>query len=147
LLNTAFLALSSITMEMARRAIFRELDVLEEWLGMGKPALKRALPWLAATLTLGTLFLIGQLVAWSQLVAQGFTFGHLATPPSFFFYLMTGFHAAHMVGGIGALIWCLGALGFYKSVERRQIVVDSTAWFWHTTGLVWLMLFAVLATS
>jgi cytochrome c oxidase subunit 3 len=146
-INTALLALSSLTMELARRSIFRELDVLEEWLGMGKPALKRALPWLAATLVLGVLFLAGQLVVWSQLTAQGFTWGRLATPPSNFFYILTGFHAAHMVGGVVALIWCLCALGSYKSVERRQIAVDSTAWFWHTTGVVWLMLFAVLAAG
>src|SRR5580692_1531516 len=69
-LNTALLLLSSLTMEMARRGIFRELDVLEEWLGMGKPALRRALPWLGATLGLGVLFLAGQIAAWEQLTAQ-----------------------------------------------------------------------------
>ena len=56
-LNTAVLLLSSLTMERARRNIFREVDVLEEWLGLGHPALRRTLPWLAATLTLGVLFL------------------------------------------------------------------------------------------
>ena len=59
-LNTAALALSSITMEWARRSIFREIDVLEEWLGLGQPALRRALPWIAATFLLGSLFLAGQ---------------------------------------------------------------------------------------
>ena len=46
-LNTAVLLLSSLTMERARRHIFREIDVLEEWLGLGSPALRRTLPWIA----------------------------------------------------------------------------------------------------
>ena len=36
-LNTALLLLSGLTMEIARRNIFREIDVLEEWLGLGHP--------------------------------------------------------------------------------------------------------------
>ena len=65
-LNTALLALSTVTMELARRHIFREFDVLEEWLGLGRPALRRTLPWLGATLALGLLFLAGQVIAWRQ---------------------------------------------------------------------------------
>ena len=145
LLNTLILALSSLTMEFARRGIFRELDVLEEWLGLGRPALRRALPWLGGTLALGLLFLAGQAVAWTLLTAQGFAFDGRATPPSYFFYLITGFHALHLVAGVLALTWCLSALRFYKSVERRQIAVDTTAWFWHTMGVAWLFLYAVLA--
>src|SRR5450631_1040902 len=60
-LNTAVLILSSLTMEVARRQIFREFDVVEEWLGLGRPALKRALPWVGATLLLGGLFVAGQI--------------------------------------------------------------------------------------
>ena len=65
-LNTAALLLSGLTMELARRNIFREIDALEEWLGMGRPALNRALPWLGATLVLGALFLAGQWTAWTH---------------------------------------------------------------------------------
>src|SRR5271157_351037 len=73
-LNTAVLLLSILTMERARQNIFREVDVLEEWLGLGRPALRRALPWVAATLAFGALFLAGQVLAWRQLTAQGFAF-------------------------------------------------------------------------
>ena len=58
-LNTAALVLSCLTMEVARLQIFREFDVLEEWLGLGRPAVRRAVPWLGATLALGLLFLAG----------------------------------------------------------------------------------------
>jgi cytochrome c oxidase subunit 3 len=144
-LNTVVLLLSSLSMELARRNIFREIDVLEEWLGLGRPALRRTVPWLAATLALGSLFLTGQVVAWKQLTAQGFAFDRSATPASYFFYVITGLHAAHLVAGILALIVCLSALGWLKRVELRQIAVDATAWYWHAMGLAWVVLLGVLA--
>jgi cytochrome c oxidase subunit 3 len=144
-LDTAALLLSSLTMEWARRSIFHEIDVLEEWLGLGQPMLRRTLPWVGATLFLGALFLAGQGLAWRQLNAQGFSVGKNATPASNFFYIITGIHAAHVVFGIAALVFCLVGLGAFRRVEYRQIAIDSTAWFWHTMGLVWLVLWGVLA--
>lgn len=143
-LGTALLLVSSLTMEMARRNIFREIDVLEEWLGLGRPALRRTLPWVGATLLLGLLFLAGQGFAWKQLTAQGFAFVHGVTPASYFFYIMTGLHAAHLLLGVVALILCLTILGRLKRVEFRQIAIDATAWFWHTMVLTWLVLYGVL---
>jgi cytochrome c oxidase subunit 3 len=143
-LNTAVLLLSCVTMEFARQHIFREMDVLEEWLGLGRPALRRAQPWLAATLMLGVLFLLGQTMAWRQLAAQGFAFDQWATPASYFFYIITGLHAAHLALGVLALLLCLCALGWLKRVDYRQIAVDTTAWFWHAMSMAWLLLFSVL---
>jgi cytochrome c oxidase subunit 3 len=143
-LNTAVLVLSSLTMEFARVHIFSEIDVLEEWFGLGRPALRRTRPWLAATLGFGLLFLLGQGLAWQQLTAQGFAFNRWATPASYFFYIITFLHAAHLAAGVLALIFCLAALGGLRRVESRQIAVDATAWFWHTMGLAWVVLFAVL---
>jgi cytochrome c oxidase subunit 3 len=143
-LNTAVLLLSSLSMELARRKIFHEIDALEEWLGLGRPALRRSLPWLAATLVLGALFLVGQGMAWRQLTAQGFAFNRWSTPVSSSFYIITGMHAIHLVAGVVALVLCLSALGWLKRVEYRQIAVDATAWYWHTMGAAWLVLFAVL---
>ncbi len=143
-LNTAILLLSSLSMEIARRHIFREIDVLEEWLGLGRPALRRTLPWIGATLFLGALFLTGQAVAWKQLTAQGFAFDRWSTPASYFFYVITGLHAAHLILGILALLFCLCGLGWLKRVDYRQVAVDATAWFWHTMGFAWLLLFTVL---
>ena len=83
-------------------------------------------------------------MAWRQLTAQGFSFDRFATPASYFFYLITGLHAAHLVLGILALLVCIGCWAWFERVETRQIAVDATAWFWHTMGLAWLVLFAVL---
>ena len=143
-LNTAVLILSSLTMELARHNIFREIDVLEEWLGLGRPALHRTLPWVAATLALGALFLAGQWVAWKQLTAQGFAFDRWSTPASYFFYVITGLHAAHLIAGLAALLLCLCAMGMLKRVELRQVAVDAAAWYWHAMSIAWLLLLAVL---
>jgi cytochrome c oxidase subunit 3 len=144
-LNTAVLLLSCLTMELARRNIFREIDALEEWLGMGRPALARALPWLGATLALGALFLAGQWTAWRQLAAQGAARGQFSNPARFFIDLIIGVHAAHILLGVAALILCLSALGWLGRVQYRQIAVDATAWYWNVISLAWLLLLAVLA--
>lgn len=144
-LNTVLLVLSSLAMERARQNIFREIDVLEEWLGLGRPALRRTLPWLGATLLLGVLFLSGQAIAWKELTSQGFAFDQFSTPASYFFYVITGLHAAHLVLGLLALGFCLFFLGWFKRVEYRQVAVDASAWFWHTMSLAWVLLLAVLA--
>src|SRR5437764_11417791 len=63
-LNTVLLLLSSLTIELARRQVFREPLVTEEWLGLGTPTRRASLPWLGLTLVLGLGFLTGQYVAW-----------------------------------------------------------------------------------
>ena len=142
-LNTAVLLLSSATMEMARRQLFHEIDVMEEWLGLGRPAVKRAAPWLLATLALGVMFLAGQWIAWLQLVHEGFRFTS-PDPSSHFFYLITGIHGMHLMLGICALAAALVGLFTLKKIQFRQVAVDSVAWFWHTMGLFWIFLFVLL---
>ena len=120
---------------------------LEEWLGLGHPALHRTLPWVVATLGFGILFLGGQWMAWRQLTAQGFAFDHWSTPASYFFYIITGLHALHLILGVLALIACLSTMHMLKRVELRQIALDATAWYWHAMGLAWLILFGVLVVG
>ncbi|MGC1362293.1 MAG: cytochrome c oxidase subunit 3 [Silvibacterium sp.] len=142
-LNTAVLLLSSATMEMARRQLFHEIDVMDEWLGLGRPAVKRAAPWLVATLGLGLMFLAGQWIAWEQLLREGFRFTS-PDPSSHFFYLITGIHGMHLVFGIFALGAALMALFRLKKIEFRQVAVDCVAWYWHTMGVFWVFLFVLL---
>lgn len=141
-INTALLAASSLTMEMARRHLFREIDVMEEWLGLGRPAVRRAAPWLMGTAMLGIAFLAGQWVAWLDLRKMGY-FG-ATSPASDFFYLITGAHGAHLALGILALIAALGSLFIVKKIQYRQIIVDCTSWYWHCMGVFWLFLFGLL---
>lgn len=141
-INTAILLLSSLTIEIARRHLFHEVDVMEEWLGLGRPAVRRASPWMIGTVILGVLFLIGQWIAWKQLASQGLFF--TTTQNSHFFYLVTATHGLHLVLGIAALLFALGALFLLRRVEMRQITVDCTAWYWHTMGIFWIFLFVLL---
>ncbi len=140
--NTAILVLSSVTAEMGRRQLFREMDVIEEWLGLGRPAARRALPWLLGTLGLGALFLAGQWIAWGQLQAERVYFS--TNPNSYFFYIITGSHALHLVIGLAALVAAVVGLYRLRRVQLRQILVDCAAWYWHTMGLLWIFLFALL---
>ena len=141
-LNTAVLVLSSITIEAARRHMFREVDVMDEWLGIGKPSTRNAMPWLSATIVLGLAFLIGQWIAWKQLAMQHVFFR--SNPSSHFFYLITGVHGIHLVLGIAALIGALIALYTSRQMENRQIFVDCAAWYWHSMGIFWIFLFCLL---
>jgi cytochrome c oxidase subunit 3 len=141
-LNTAVLLVSSVTMEFARRNMFRENDVMDEWLGLGKPITRRALPWLSSTIVLGFLFLVGQWVAWEQLALQHVFFK--SSQSSHFFYLITGVHALHLFLGIGALITAFAGLYISRQLETRQILVDCAAWYWHTMGILWVFLFILL---
>jgi cytochrome c oxidase subunit 3 len=129
-------------MEIARRQLFREIDVMDEWLGLGRPVTKRTSPWLLSTFVLGCAFLGGQWIAWEQLWIQGYRFS--ATPAGYFFYLITGAHGAHLLIGLLALVGAMVGLYSLKKLEYRQIVVDCSAWYWHFMGVFWLFLMVLL---
>ncbi|CAN5659951.1 hypothetical protein BH10ACI4_BH10ACI4_13270 [soil metagenome] len=142
-LNTAALLLSSVSMEIARRRMFEESHAMEEWLGIGRPTSRRAMPWLAATIVLGVVFLAGQTIAWNQLARQHVFFA--SSQSSHFFYLITYTHAIHLFLGLGFLIAALYGLYASRQMENRQILVDCAGWYWHSMGLFWVFLFALLA--
>jgi cytochrome c oxidase subunit III len=131
-LNTLILIASSVTLEVARRRVGAY---------MKGPRDQVALParWLYVTLCLGLLFVAGQYVAWQQLRAQGL---FLATNPnSSFFYVLTGIHAIHVSGGLGALARVIRRLN--KSVLRKS-TLDATSHYWHFMGALWVYLLLLL---
>jgi cytochrome c oxidase subunit 3 len=121
--NTGALILSSIAIDMGRRALRRNKRVAFNKL------------WSAGTL-LGIAFLAGQIIAWIQLHHRGFYLtGH---PSSSFFYVMTWAHAAHVIGALGAVIYVeFRALRFELGPSRRTLV-DVSAIFWHFLDVLWL---------
>ena len=141
-LNTAVLLLSSVTAEVARQTMFREHDAMDEWFGIGRPISKRATIWLSFTLFFGGLFLAGQWAAWDQLSTQHVFFG--SNPSSHFFYLITVTHAVHLLLGIAGLIAALMFLQLSRSLSSRQVLVDTTVWYWHVMGILWIFLFLLL---
>jgi len=140
--NTLVLMLSSVSMELARRHMFREVDVMDEWLGLGKPAARRAFPWVTLTFLLGVAFLTGQWIAWRELQARHLIFA--SNQSSHFFYLLTGLHAVHVLMGMVGLLAALIGLYAAARLETRQILVDLSAWYWHAMGIFWIFFFVLL---
>jgi cytochrome c oxidase subunit 3 len=126
--NTALLLLSSGAMEFARRR-----------LALADVAQFRKL-WAGAT-TLGVLFLIGQLVAWRQFVLAGF---YVSTnQASSFFYIFTGLHGLHLLGGICALLY-VSFRKFEKAKVSRTVAAEVASYYWHFMDGLWLFLLALL---
>ena len=143
LINTVVLLASSITVEVARRLIARDvtLSPLRSIPGISIGG-ERGFPWLAATALLGTAFLWGQWMAWRELLAKGFSWGSGAS--SSFVYLLTATHAVHLVGGLLVLLYAVINYFLHRPVESRHIVVDVTALYWHFMFFLWIGIFVVL---
>jgi cytochrome c oxidase subunit 3 len=144
LVNTLLLVVSSITIELARRQIARQVALAPvqsiPGVSIGN---ERTIPWLQVTVVLGLGFLTGQWMAWRELANRGF---YMATSPSSsFVYLLTGTHAVHLAGGVIALLYAAAATSLlHRPLEARRVVVDVTAWYWHFMALLWLYIFALL---
>src|SRR5216684_9347937 len=127
-LNTLALIGSSFTLERARRSLSR-LDLS----GFRKL-------WTVTT-GLGALFLIGQLVAWRELVAQGVFMA--SNPASSFFYIFTAAHGLHLLGGVGALLYVM-----VRKFENTRIALPTAAeiasYYWHFMDGLWIFLLALL---
>ena len=130
--NTAVLLLSSLAVELSRRAIRRN-DI---------QSMKR---WLAAGGVLGLTFLAGQLAAWRQLVRAGVYLP--STLQSSFFYILSGLHGLHLLGGIAGLgIVLVMALRNRLSAFRYEpLKLCST--YWHVMDALWVYLFLLLLLS
>ena len=141
--NTILLALSSCTLELARRNLVRQLAIAPAVAVPGVAHEKKwSAPWLALTVILGSGFLTGQFLAWERLRASGV---FIATnPSSSFFYILTASHAAHLIGGMLALLYAAGLSMFSRSLEREAVVVDVTSWYWHFMGLLWIYIFLLM---
>jgi cytochrome c oxidase subunit 3 len=126
--NTLILVASSFTLERARERLF-----LTDTAGFRKL-------W-AATTALGFLFVAGQVVAWRLLAAQGVYIA--SNQSSSFFFIFTGAHAVHLLGGVAALLFVL-----LRNFEKSQISVSTaaeiTSYYWHFMDGLWVFLLALL---
>lgn len=126
--NTAVLLASSGTLEAARRR-------LRQW------ELARVPRLVALTGSLGGLFVVGQVLAWRQLAAQGVFLA--SNPHSSFFYLLTGVHIVHLLGG---LAW----FGVVLAGVRRMAYAPGEdglglfATYWHFLAVLWVYLLFLL---
>jgi cytochrome c oxidase subunit III len=93
---------------------------------------------------LGLSFVVCQYLGWQQLFDNGVDIK--ANVGGSFFYLITGAHAAHVLGGITALlISCLYAFSLPMNYnEARRNRIEMTLHFWHFLGALWVYLFVFL---
>jgi cytochrome c oxidase subunit 3 len=142
LLNTLVLLVSTLTMELARRQSLRLGAAAVASSASARRSETDKLPWLALTAILGLSFLAGQWLVWRELAARGF---YVATSPSSsFFYLLTGMHGIHLLGGILALLAAGAASLLRRSAASTAVVVDATAWYWHFMTILWVYILCLL---
>jgi cytochrome c oxidase subunit 3 len=137
-LNTAMLVLSSVAFQWARVAVGRA-----ESLPLARRREMEHVNWgLTAAGLFGSAFLGGQIVAWSKL--DSMPFFDITNPAIAFFYLITGLHALHMLGGLVA--WGKTAAGMNDNADlsRLRLSIELCAVYWHFLLVVWLVLFGLL---
>jgi cytochrome c oxidase subunit III len=137
--NTLVVLTSSVTMYVARPRSRATVDRSGTVRAVDAPHLT----WLYLTISLGFLFLAGQLLAWRDLVDQGLTLA--SSPSSSFFYLLTAMHGLHLLGGLAGLLYVIFRVR-HASTERALQAYKAASLYWHFMTVLWLYLFAMLST-
>ena len=97
---------------------------------------------LGATVALGLTFLVGQWMAWGQLVEMEVYF--VGNPAGSFIYVLTGLHAFHLISGIIFLI-VVFISSFKKKIHSENLVrMEMCTTYWHFLGALWVYLFVFL---
>jgi cytochrome c oxidase subunit 3/cytochrome o ubiquinol oxidase subunit 3 len=123
------LLMSSLTMVLALSAIQR-----------GEHEKLRV--WLMATALLGMTFIAGQVYEFTRFVQEGLTLKTNMFGTSFF--VLTGFHGAHVTGGIIMLLSLFGmSLDGRLPVEKSE-AVELVGLYWHFVDIVWIVIFTVV---
>jgi cytochrome c oxidase subunit 3 len=131
-LNTAVLVLASLAMQWTVYAA-RRGDV---------NGVKNGLI-VAGLLTVA--FVAGQLAVWKQLSDAGYFIANSAATG--FFYMLTAVHGLHVLGGLVAWSRTAARAWHGARADRLKLGVELCATYWHFLLVIWLVLFAVLASN
>ncbi len=131
-LNTGLLALSSVLFQLARNKVKQQHP-------------KNLLAMFLAGGVVAFLFIGGQLATWNDLRAAGVYL--TPNPAASFYYLLTGVHALHLLGGLW--VWSKTAIRLFSGGEARDVrlSIELCTIYWHFLLVVWLVLFAILANT
>ena len=131
-LNTGVLVLSSVALQWARVAAKGERS-------------ERVRNALLAGGFFAFAFMGGQLLAWQQLVDAGYFVQ--SNPANAFFYLITGIHVLHLMGGL--VVWSLTLIKLLGGAEvaRVRLSVELCAVYWHFLLVVWVILFGLMLST
>ncbi|MCP4973733.1 MAG: heme-copper oxidase subunit III [Prochlorococcus sp.] len=94
--------------------------------------------WLL-TMAMGSYFVYGQYVEWSEL-AFGLNSGVFGGT----FYLLTGFHGLHVITGIALMALMLFRSFLPGNYEKGEAGVISVSLFWHFVDVIWIILFVLI---
>jgi cytochrome c oxidase subunit III len=97
---------------------------------------------ISLTSVLGVAFLIGQYMAWGDLVERNVYF--VGNPSGSFVYVLSGLHGLHIIGGVVFLFIVLVAAFRYKVHSRSLDQIEMCATYWHFLDGLWLYLFVFL---
>jgi cytochrome c oxidase subunit III len=140
-INTIVLVSSSVTCQMGVWAAERfqpsrtgSIFQIHRW-GMNE--------WITLTYLMGSFFIAGQIMEYATLVREGISIS--STAYGSVFYITTGFHGLHVLGGLIAFLFLLGrsfAARRFGHHEATTAIVVS--YYWHFVDVVWIFLFMVI---
>ena len=98
--------------------------------------------WYVITLVMGAVFVAGQANEYRELVHEGLTIA--SSGYGSVFYLTTGFHGLHVIGGLFAFVIVLmrSTIGRFSPEKATSAIV--TSYYWHFVDVVWIGLFATI---
>ena len=130
--NTGLLIASSVLFQWSRNIVVRghTRNLYTSFFGAG---------------ILAILFIVAQMVTWNHLQAGGFYLN--SNPAIAFYYLLTGLHALHLVGGLWVWSKCAIRLTSGGEPKEVQLSIQLCTIYWHFLLLVWIVLFAILANT
>ncbi|KXW62560.1 hypothetical protein MPHL43072_20185 [Mycolicibacterium phlei DSM 43072] len=98
--------------------------------------------WYWITFLMGLFFVLGQGYEYIQLVQHGTTISSSAYGTVF--YLATGFHGLHVIGGLVAFLILLARTRMSKFTPAQATASIVVSYYWHFVDIVWIALFAVI---
>ena len=137
--NTIILVLSSFTCQFGVFAAERLQPRRTSW----KVSEWGLVEWFFVTYCMGAVFVIGQIFEYATLVSEGVTISSSSYGSAF--YITTGFHGAHVIGGLIAfLLVILSAYSVKNFGHREATRAIVVSYYWHFVDVVWIGLFIVI---
>ena len=139
--NTTILVLSSVTCQWGvfaaeRGRVGRTGSVLQ----IGKWGMRE---WFVLTYLMGAIFVAGQAIEYVELMHEGVTIA--SSPYGSVFYLTTGFHGLHVIGGLIAFAMVIGRTFMARKFTHEQAISTIVvSYYWHFVDVVWIGLFATI---
>ena len=139
LANTLILVLSSVTCQFGVFAAERLQARRTGW----KPTQWGMVEWMMLSYALGSVFVIGQIFEYAELVSEHISMGSNSYGSAF--YITTGFHALHVTGGLIAFLLLIGRAFSVKNFGHKEATsAIVVSYYWHFVDVVWIGLFLVI---